>query len=50
MSSSSGTIPAEQLFQGDDPLNKEVEIGGDEFRVIGVMDARKTPFRLRQES
>ena len=39
-----GHDTAEQLFQGDDPLNKEVEIGGDEFRVIGVMDARKTPF------
>ena len=39
-----GHDTAEQLFRGQDPLGKEVEINGDEFRVIGVMDARKTPF------
>ena len=35
---------AEQLFREENPLGKEVEIGGDEFRVIGVMEKRKTAF------
>lgn len=39
-----GHDTAEQLFRGEDPLGKEVEIGGDEFRVIGVMEKRKTAF------
>lgn len=39
-----GHDTAEQLFRGEDPLGKEVEIDGDEFRVIGVMDKRKTAF------
>ena len=39
-----GHDTAEQLFRGEDPLGKEVEIGGDDFRVIGVMEKRKTAF------
>jgi putative ABC transport system permease protein len=39
-----GHDTAEQLFRGEDPLGKQVEIGGQWFRVIGVMDKRKSPF------
>lgn len=39
-----GHDTVEQLFRGEDPLGKEVEIGGDDFRVIGVMDKRKQAF------
>lgn len=39
-----GHDTAEQLFQTENPIGKYVEIGGDEFRVIGVMEKRKTAF------
>ena len=39
-----GHDTAEELFRGEDPIGKEVEIDGDDFRVIGVMDKRRQPF------
>ncbi|MHB8301347.1 MAG: ABC transporter permease [Acidobacteriaceae bacterium] len=39
-----GHDTAEELFRGEDPLGKEVEIAGDDFTVIGVMDKRRQPF------
>ncbi len=39
-----GHDAGEQLFRSEDPLGKEVEIGGDEFRVIGVIAKQKTAF------
>ncbi len=39
-----GHDTAEQLFKTENPIDKEVEIGGDDFRVIGVMAPRKTAF------
>lgn len=39
-----GHDTAEELFRGEDPLGKDVQIGGTQFRVIGVMEKRKTAF------
>ena len=39
-----GHDSAEKPFQGQDPLNKEVEIDGELFNVIGVLDKRKQAF------
>ncbi len=33
-----GTTIHERLFEGQDPVNKELKIGRDRFRVIGVME------------
>ena len=35
---------AQRLFQGENPIGKEVEIDGELFTVIGVMDKIKQPF------
>jgi putative ABC transport system permease protein len=39
-----GHDSAEQLFPGESPLGKEIEISGDVFTVIGVLDKQKQPF------
>ena len=39
-----GHDSAEQLFPGESPLGGEVEVAGDVFTVIGVLDKQKQPF------
>ncbi len=39
-----GYDAADQLFQNEDPIGKEVEIYGDVFTVIGVLNKQKSPF------
>jgi putative ABC transport system permease protein len=39
-----GHDSAEDLFQGEDPIGKQVQINGDVFTVIGVLDKQKQPF------
>ena len=39
-----GHDSAEQLFPGESPLGQEIEISGDVFTVIGVLDKQKQPF------
>jgi putative ABC transport system permease protein len=39
-----GNDAASQLFDKEDPIGKDVEITGDVFTVIGVMNKRKQPF------
>ena len=39
-----GHDSAETLFPGESPLNQEIEIAGDVFTVIGVLDKQKQPF------
>jgi len=39
-----GHDSAEQLFPGESPLGGEVEVAGDVFMVIGVLDKQKQPF------
>ncbi|MEO6829319.1 MAG: ABC transporter permease [Acidobacteriaceae bacterium] len=39
-----GHDAGEQLFPSEEPLGKEVQIGGLAFRVLGVMDKQKTAF------
>ncbi|HUB18535.1 MAG TPA: ABC transporter permease [Acidobacteriaceae bacterium] len=39
-----GHDTAEQLFGSEDPLGKQIEIGGDVFTVIGVLDKYKQAF------
>jgi putative ABC transport system permease protein len=39
-----GYDSAEDLFQGQDPIGKQVVINGDVFTVIGVLDKQKQPF------
>ena len=39
-----GHDSAEQLFPGESPLGGEVEVSGDVFTVIGVLDKQKQPF------
>jgi putative ABC transport system permease protein len=39
-----GHDSAEELFPGESPLGQEIEISGDVFNVIGVLDKQKQPF------
>jgi putative ABC transport system permease protein len=39
-----GNDSAAQLFQNEDPIGKEIEVGGDAFTVIGVFDKFPQPF------
>ncbi len=39
-----GHDSADQLFQNEDPIGKEIEVGGDVFTVIGVFDHFPQPF------
>src|SRR6202050_3633163 len=39
-----GYDASDDLFQGQDPLGKQVVINGDVFTVIGVLDKQKQPF------
>lgn len=39
-----GHDAAEQLFPGESPLGGEIEVAGDVFTVIGVLDKQKQPF------
>jgi putative ABC transport system permease protein len=39
-----GYDAADDLFQGQDPIGKQVVINGDVFTVIGVLDKQKQPF------
>jgi putative ABC transport system permease protein len=39
-----GHDSAEELFPGESPLGQEIEISGDVFTVIGVLDKQKQPF------
>jgi hypothetical protein len=45
-----GDLLAEKLFEGLDPLDKEVKIAGLPYRVIGVAAKRGTLFGLRWTS
>ncbi|HUZ04658.1 MAG TPA: ABC transporter permease [Acidobacteriaceae bacterium] len=39
-----GYDAADQLFQNEDPIGKEVQVYGDVFTVIGVLDKQKSAF------
>jgi len=39
-----GHDSAEELFPGESPLGGEIEVSGDVFTVIGVLDKQKQPF------
>ena len=39
-----GSDTAETLFEGQDPLGKEIQVEGRSFTVIGVMEKQKRPF------
>jgi putative ABC transport system permease protein len=44
-----GSLVAEKLFQGNDPLGKEVRIAGLPYRVIGVVAPQGTLFGLSMD-
>ncbi|MGH7658039.1 MAG: ABC transporter permease, partial [Gemmatimonadales bacterium] len=44
-----GSLVAERLFAGVDPLAKEVSIGGIPYRVIGVVESQGTVFGLSRD-
>ena len=39
-----GADTAETLFEGEDPIGKEIQVEGRSFTVIGVMEKQKRPF------
>ncbi len=41
-----GDLLAERLFEGQDPIGKEVSVGGLPYRVIGVVEKQGTMFGL----
>ncbi len=44
-----GSLVAEKLFPGSEPLGKSVTIGGLPYRVIGVVESQGTLFGLSQD-
>ncbi|MGE0352342.1 MAG: ABC transporter permease [Gemmatimonadales bacterium] len=44
-----GHLVADKLFEGQDPLGKEVKIGGLPYRVVGVVESQGTLFGLSMD-
>jgi putative ABC transport system permease protein len=44
-----GDLLAERLFEGVDPLGKQVNVGGIQYRVIGIVEKQGTMFGLSMD-